>query len=381
MGSGFTLVHTHGHARAGVWNLAHGPVPTPAFMPVGTQASVKTLLPSEVAPLCQNMMLCNTYHLLIRPGVETIKQMGGLHRWMKWGGNILTDSGGFQLWSLAHRRKIEKDGVTFQSHLDGRKLHLNPRNVVDAQRGFGSDVMMVLDECTAYPATYEAAARSMELSMDWASQAQDYWMEVRSDSPSQLLGIVQGGMYSELRKASAAYLAELGMDGYAIGGLSVGEPKSEMQGMTALSAQSLPENKIRYLMGVGKPADLITSVAAGVDVFDCVLPTRNARNGGFFKASGGHGNIKNAIYRQAAGPLDESCGCRGCRTFSASYLHHLFKAGEIVAFRLLSEHNLWILKDLMSRIREAILENRFDTFQKDFWDQNMERKEENLCLN
>ena len=373
MDSHFELIQEDGRARLGRWHLPHGVIQTPAFMPVGTKGSVKTLAPWEAKDLSEGIILSNTYHLITRPGTKLIKQMGGLHRWIGWDGNILTDSGGFQVMSLASLRKVTEDGVAFQSHIDGQKIFLNPENVVDAQVDLGSDVMMVLDECTSYPVGEAEARSSMELSMRWARRAWDYWVqkaEFQSHSQlekrSMLLGIQQGGMFPQLRKQSADMLKEIPMDGYAIGGLSVGEPKNQMLEMMDVSTSELPSGKIRYLMGVGKPEDLVEAVHYGVDVFDCVLPTRNARNGSVFLSREGHANITNKRFREETGPIDPLCRCRCCQYFSASFVQHLFKAGELLSLRLMTEHNLWYLKTLLQNIRDAIQGHRFQALRSAF---------------
>jgi len=365
--SAFELICEDGSARAGVWHLPHGPVPTPAFMPVGTQASVKTLAPWEVAPLSSNIILANAYHLSVRPGADLVERMGGLHSWIGWQGNILTDSGGFQVLSLSELREVDDAGVSFRNHVDGSLLRMTPLSVLETQLALGSDVMMVLDECPPADASAKEVSTATKRSMVWAQRSQEMWSRVREGSRKQLLGIVQGGMDPNLRQECAFFLSQLQMDGYAIGGLSVGESKELLREMTWASTEAMPRSKIRYLMGVGKPEDLVEGVAAGVDVFDCVLPTRNARNGSFLRyRSAGQGNIRNARFREETGPLDSACGCRACTLFSASYLHHLFRAREIFAFRLLSEHNLWILRDLMGAIREAIQAREFELFRRAF---------------
>lgn len=362
----FTLKKTDGKARLGMWHLGHGDVPTPAFMPVGTVGSVKTLAPWEVVPLSENILLCNTYHLMVRPGTEHVRRFGGLHRWIGWNGNILTDSGGFQLFSLAPLRKIDNEGVIFQSHLDGARLKMTPESVVDAQMDLGSDVMMVLDECTAFPATVDVAGKSMRLSMDWAERAWRHFSERRAERPQILMGIQQGSVVRSLREESSERLRALDMDGYAIGGLSVGEPKELMNDTLSYAPSLLPEHKVRYLMGVGKPEDLVEAVCQGVDVFDCVLPTRNARNGGIFLTFGGSANIKNARFREEKGPIDPMCDCRACKGFSASFIQHLYKSDEVLALRLLTEHNLFYLRRLMEQMRAAIRDGCFAVFREEF---------------
>jgi queuine tRNA-ribosyltransferase len=344
--------------RLGRLTLDHGTVETPAFMPVGTAGTVKAVRWSDLEAAGAEIVLANTYHLMLRPGGETIRRLGGLHRFTGWDRPILTDSGGYQVMSLAGNRTLSEEGVLFRSHVDGSAHALTPERAVDLQLGdFGVDVAMVLDECTPWPATRDAARKSMELTHRWAARAAA--RREALDSPrGALFGIVQGGMHPDLRAESAAAIAALPFDGVACGGLSVGEPKDEMRAMVAATAPLLPEEKPRYLMGVGRPDDLIDAVARGFDLFDCVLPTRAARHGLLY-TSGGTLAIKHARYREDAAPPDPACGCPTCRRHSRAYLRHLFVAGEPTAATLLTVHNLTAILDLMRGIREALASNRF----------------------
>ena len=348
-------------ARTGVYQTTHGAFETPAFMPVGTQATVKGLGPKELKELGAQILLSNTYHLHLRPGDELIRDLGGLHKFMAWDGPILTDSGGYQVFSLAKLRKLSDEGVSFQSHLDGSKINLTPERVVEIQENLGVDIAMVLDECLAYPAEEAEARKSLELTMSWAKRS---LAAKRSDSMS-LFGIVQGGMFEHLRKEACERLVEIGFAGYAIGGLSVGEPINLMREMTELSCAVLPQNKVRYLMGVGTPTDLLESVALGVDMFDCVIPTRSARFGRLY-TSEGYINIKNSEFRSDESPIEENCDCYTCQNFSKAYISHLTHAGEILAASLSSIHNLRFYQRLMENMRSAIKEQRFNEFAKDF---------------
>lgn len=350
----FTVTQTDGQARTGYLQLAHGVVQTPIFMPVGTVGSVKTLVPTDLEAIQAEIILGNTYHLYLRPGLEVIREFGGLHRFIRWDKPILTDSGGFQIFSLAQHRKIDEYGAHFQSHIDGRKLSLTPELAVEIQETLGSDIHMVLDECTPHPATHEQAKASMERSMRWARRSRN----ARSRPELAQFGIVQGSMYEDLRAQSAEALFDIGFEGYAIGGLSVGEEKPEMRRITEFCCSILPQDKPRYLMGVGTPLDIIESVAMGVDMFDCVMPTRNGRNGTLF-TSRGRVNIKNQRHRLEAGPLDPECSCYTCQTFSLAYLRHLFMAQEFTALRLLTLHNLTYYLRVIRDIREAIQGGRF----------------------
>ena len=347
----FELLASDGAARRGRLTLAHGIVDTPAFMPVGTYGAVKAMAPDEIRETGAQMVLGNTFHLWLRPGLEVIAAHGGLHRLMGWDGPILTDSGGFQVFSLGAMRKISEDGVNFQSPVNGDKLFLSPEDSMRIQHVLNSDVVMIFDECTPYPADARQAADSMRLSLRWAKRS--HAEHARLGNANALFGIVQGGMYEELRDESLAGLQAMGFDGYAIGGLSVGEPKEDMARILAHTAPRLPRDKPRYLMGVGTPEDLVLAVSQGIDMFDCVLPTRNARNGWLFTR---HGDIKikNAQYRTDTRPLDENCSCLTCRHFTRAYLHHLHRIGEILGARLNTLHNLHYYQRLMFELREAI---------------------------
>lgn len=345
----FKLISEDGKARRGRLTLKHGIVETPIFMPVGTVGSVKSLVPEELTELKAEIILGNTYHLYLRPGMEVIEKFGGLHKFMNWKAPILTDSGGYQVFSLAALRKIDEEGARFQSHIDGSKIFLTPELATKIQETIGADIHMVLDECTPYPATYDEAKKSMERSLRWAERCRN----AKTKTDLAQFGIVQGGMHPALRKASIKGLTNLPFEGYSIGGLSVGEPKPDMRAMTELSCEELPRDKPRYLMGVGTPLDIIESVALGVDMFDCVMPTRNARNGSLF-TSEGKVNIKNQKYRFSEEPLDPSCSCYTCKNYSRAYLRHLYVAGELTVYRLLTIHNLSYYLDLIHSIRRAI---------------------------
>ncbi len=344
----FTVTHRDGEARRGTLGLAHGEVQTPAFMPVGTYGTVKAMAPQELQALGAQIVLGNTFHLWLRPGPEVIGRHGGLHRFMGWERPILTDSGGFQVFSLGALRKISEEGVRFASPINGDPLHLSPEESMRIQVVLNSDIAMVFDECTAYPATQQQAADSMRLSMRWARRSRDAF-----DSANALFGIVQGGMYESLRDESLEKLVDIGFDGYAVGGLSVGEPKDERERIVAHVVPRLPQERPRYLMGMGAPEDIIGAVAAGIDMFDCVLPTRNARNGWLFTRFGDV-KIRNARYRDDTAPLDESCACTTCRNFTRAYLYHLQKTNEILGARLNTLHNLHYYQDLMRELRSAI---------------------------
>jgi queuine tRNA-ribosyltransferase len=363
-----------GAARLGEFHTPHGVVRTPAFMPVGTQGSVKATLHRDLEAIDADIILGNTYHLLLRPGDELIARRGGLHRFIGWTRPILTDSGGFQVFSLAERRIIREEGAEFQSHLDGSRHLLTPERATDIQARLGSDIAMVFDECLAYPATHDTAAASMERSARWAARCRGRLLELRAapvegvtiSNPGQAqFGIVQGGVFQDLRDASAAATVAIGFEGYAIGGLSVGEPADVMYSVTERTAAQLPPDQPRYLMGAGTPQDLVECVARGIDMFDCVIPTRNARNGQLF-TSQGRINIKNARFAEDDGPLDPRCGCYTCRRHSRSYLRHLYMAGEMSAAVLNTLHNLTYYLDLMQSIREAIAFRTFDNFRQEF---------------
>ena len=345
----FEVLATDGAARRGRLQTARGPVETPVFMPCGTYGTVKAMTPDALAAAGTQMLLGNTFHLMLRPGDGAVRDLGGLHRFMQWSGPILTDSGGFQVFSLADLRKVDEEGVSFRSPINGDAVFLSPERSIEAQRNLGADVVMAFDECTPYPATRDAAAESMRLSMRWASRSRDAF----GDAPGALFGIVQGGMHDDLRRESLGMLTGIGFDGYAVGGLSVGEPKEEMDAVLEALLPHMPPGRPRYLMGVGTPRDLVRYVALGVDLFDCVLPTRNARNGYAFTARGVV-KIRNAGHRFADVPLDEDCACPTCTRFSRAYLHHLDRCGEILGAILMTTHNLHYYHALMAQLREAI---------------------------
>jgi queuine tRNA-ribosyltransferase len=360
----FEVTATDGAARRGRLTTGHGVVDTPVFMPVGTQATVKALTPEDLEAAGAQIVLGNTYHLLLRPGPDVVRDLGGLHRFMGWRGAILTDSGGFQVFSLAKIRKISDAGVEFRAPLDGATRFLSPESVVDIQRALGADITMPLDECLAYPATREATARSLALTLRWAERARA--AHAAGDGGQALFGIVQGGAYEDLRAEAVERTVALGFDGYSIGGMAVGESKPTMLELTARVAAALPPDRPRYLMGVGKPEDLVESVARGVDMFDCVLPTRNARNGQAFTSTGPV-TIKQARWTREEAPLDAACDCYTCRTFSRAYLRHLFVSEELLAYRLLTLHNVWFYLWLMATMREAIAARTFDAFRSAFF--------------
>jgi len=345
-------------ARRGRLHTAHGVVETPVFMPVGTQATVKAMMPEQLRDLQVEILLCNSYHLFLRPGHETIARLGGLHRFMGWERPILTDSGGYQVFSLSSLRNISEDGIRFQSHLDGSTHFLSPESAIDIQVALGSDIMMILDDCLAYPASHFESEKSMERSLAWAERCQQHFQTVEEQD---LFGIVQGGIYHDLRKASADRLINMDFTGYAIGGLAVGEPKPMMYEVIEQVESSLPEERPRYLMGVGTPADLAECVALGVDMFDCVMPTRHARNGWLFTKQG-HIVIKHAKYKDDPEPIDASCQCSVCNKYSRGYLRHLFVANEILSSILNTMHNLYFYLDTIRRMRQFIEFHRFDEF-------------------
>jgi queuine tRNA-ribosyltransferase len=365
-GFSFKLIATDGStaARAGEFTTPRGLIQTPVFMPVGTQATVKTLTPEELVDLGARIILANTYHLFLRPGVEVIGKLGGLHQFMHWDGPILTDSGGFQVFSLASLRTLSEEGVTFRSHLNGSAHFLTPEKVIALQETIGSDIIICLDECPAFSVSEEYAARSAALTLRWARRSQ----AARSRPDRALFAVVQGGMYPHLRRAHSQSLVAEGFDGYAIGGLSVGEDKDTRLAMLEVTTPELPVDQPRYLMGVGTPEDLVESVSRGVDMFDCVLPTRNARNGTVL-TSYGRLVIKNAEHTWSSQPLDETCGCYTCRHYSRAYLRHLFIAREILAYRLLTMHNLHYYLTLMTEMRQSILQGRFGEFRQEFYRQ------------
>jgi queuine tRNA-ribosyltransferase len=368
----FRVTHADGGARRGILTTPHGDVETPAFMPVGTRGAVKGVTHRDLGDLGAQILLCNTYHLHLRPGDDLIARRGGLHRFIGWSGPILTDSGGYQVFSLADRCVVGEDGVRFRSHLDGSSRVLTPERATDIQVQLGSDVAMVLDECLAYPAELARARASMDRTVRWARRARNRLLQLEQGRAEGVrvitagqgqFGIVQGGTFPDLRRESAERTVEIGFDGYAIGGLSVGEPVPVMYDIVARTTSCLPADRPRYLMGAGTPDDLVAAVAQGVDLFDCVLPTRNARNGQLFTA-GGRINIKNARYAEDDQPIDADCGCYTCRQFSRAYLRHLFLAGEINAATLNTLHNLHFYLDTLRRIREAIVFGRLESLQQ-----------------
>ncbi|KAA9130576.1 tRNA guanosine(34) transglycosylase Tgt [Marinihelvus fidelis] len=345
----FELLNTDGAARRGRLTFERGTVETPAFMPVGTYGTVKAMTPEDVRQTGAEIILGNTFHLMLRPGVDIIKKHGSLHGFMNWKRPILTDSGGFQVWSLAHKRKITEEGVTFASPVDGAKIFMGPEESMAVQRALGSDIVMCFDECTPYPATEQQAAESMRLSMRWAKRSK----AAHGDNPSALFGIVQGGMHGDLRRESVAALTEIGFPGYAIGGLSVGEPEDERLHVLDETLPHMPGGAPRYLMGVGRPEDIVEAVLRGVDMFDCVMPTRNARNGFYFTRRGVL-KIRNARFADDTRPIDPECGCPTCASYSRAYLKHLEKCNEMLGARLATMHNLWFYQELMSGLRGAI---------------------------
>lgn len=359
--------------RLGVFETSHGPFRTPVFMPVGTQGTVKAMTPEELRELGVEIVLCNAYHLHLRPGERVIEELGGLHRFMNWRGPILTDSGGFQVFSLSPLRKISEEGITFRSHLDGTLLFLDPEGAIRIQRSLGTDVAMCLDECVPYGATFDYTKESTMRTLRWAERCK----EARSsDHQMALFGIVQGGVYAELRRISAQGLVEMGFDGYAVGGLSVGEPPEERMETVEAALEMLPEDAPRYLMGVGSPEELVTYTAMGVDMFDCVMPTRCARNGLLFTRYGKL-DIRHSNNATSASPIDEECGCYTCRNYTRAYLRHLYMAKEILASRLNTIHNLFYYMNLMKDIRDAISEGRLREFQREFF---RERQNEDTTI-
>ena len=376
------------NARLGRISTRHGVINTPVFMPVGTQGTVKAMLPEELLDLGAEIILSNTYHLYLRPGHELINRLGGLHKFMHWDGPILTDSGGYQVFSHAKLRKIKEDGVYFQSHVDGSSHFLSPEKAVEIQETLGSDIIMCLDECTSYPSTYEYTKDSMELTHRWARRCKEFMSsELRVQSSESLItqnsklktpylfGIVQGGMFEDLRKQSAEEIVNIGFDGYAIGGVSVGEENNLMYKIVDATTPNLPEDKPRYLMGVGTPEDIVESVAMGIDMFDCVIPTRNARNGMLFTTDGKL-VIKNSQFTDDPRPVDESCGCYTCKNYSRAYLRHIYMANEILASMLNTIHNLYYYINLMKEIRQAIAGGRYEQFRKEFY----KKQEVTECL-
>ena len=394
----FSLHTQDGLARRGTVHLPHGDVQTPAFMPVGTYGTVKAMSPQELNDIQAHIVLGNTFHLWLRPGLDVVAAHDGLHKFMGWDKPILTDSGGFQVWSLGELRKITEEGVKFQSPINGDRCFLTPEESMRIQRVLNSDIVMIFDECTPYPASHEQARKSMELSLRWAQRSRDAFnvyqtktiadtlsllggpaevQQLRSDSQpdngNALFGIIQGGMHEDLRDISRQGLEAIGFDGYAIGGLSVGEPKEDMLRILAHTAPQMPKDKPRYLMGVGTPEDLVDAVSYGIDMFDCVMPTRNARNGWLFTQYGDV-KIKNASHKTDTRPLDAECDCYTCQHFSRAYLHHLHRTGEILGARLNTIHNLHYYQVLMQGMRAAIEENRFEAFQAEFARKRAEKR-------
>ena len=371
----FNLVATDDHARAGLLQTPHGEIPTPIFMPVGTQATVKAVSPRDLHDLGARIILANTYHLYLRPGDERIARLGGLHHFMGWDGPILTDSGGYQVFSLSQRREIDADGVTFRSHIDGSEHRFTPEKAIAIQQNLGADIIVCLDEC-AVPDDYDYNVEALTRTHTWAERCK----AAKTRGDQALFGIVQGGVFPDLREQSARFLTEVGFDGYAIGGLSVGETKEEMHGMLEVLDPLLPADQPRYLMGVGTPADLVECVARGVDMFDCVLPTRMARNGsaltrdpGPDPSRPGRINLRNARFADDPAPLEAGCTCYACAHFSRAYVRHLVKANEILGHHLLTLHNLHLMLTIAREIREAILEGRFQAYREGFWGMNNEQ--------
>ncbi|MFC1949135.1 tRNA guanosine(34) transglycosylase Tgt [Chloroflexota bacterium] len=350
-----------GKARAGELVTAHGMVPTPVFLPVGSQGTVKTLTPDEVKDIGMTMLLANTYHLYLRPGIDVIEKMGGLHRFMGWDGAILTDSGGYQIFSLARLRRVDDEGVVFRSHIDGSEHLITPERAIQYQEALGTDIIMALDECPAHDDSPEKVRRAMGRTHHWAERC----LEAHKQSDQALYAIVQGGIFPEMRRQSAEFLTSLDFPGYAIGGLSLGEPKQVTYDIVEKTAALLPEEKPRYLMGVGSPEDIVEGVSRGIDIFDSALPTRVARNGALF-TNLGRINIRNATYSRMEQPVSPDCDCYTCRNFSAAYLHHLFNAQELLAYRLATIHNLTFISRLMRKIRETIQNRTFDSFKAEF---------------
>jgi queuine tRNA-ribosyltransferase len=361
-GTSFELIATDGAARRGRLSTAHGNINTPAFMPVGTAGTVKAMMPEDVAATGAEIILGNTYHLMLRPTAERVAKLGGLHRFMNWPKPILTDSGGYQVFSLSKRRTISEEGVIFQSHIDGTKIELTPERSIEIQNLLGSNITMVLDECTEWPITEKDARKSMELSMRWAARCKEAF-EARPGYG--LFGIVQGSMYRELRHESASKLIETGFDGYAVGGLAIGEPQDVMFEVLDYTVPSLPQERPHYLMGVGKPGDIVGAVQRGIDMFDCVIPTRSGRTGQAF-VRGGSLNLRNAKHTEDERPLDATCTCRVCTNYSRAYLHHLIKAGEMLAGMLLTLHNLHYYQALMAGMRDAIESGTLSNFVATF---------------
>ena len=366
----FDVKNFDGQARTGTITTAHGNINTPTFMPVGTTGTVKAMTPEDVAGTGAEIILGNTYHLMIRPGAERIFKLGGLHNFMNWKLPILTDSGGFQIMSLAKLRKLSKEGVIFQSHVDGTTFELTPERSVEIQHLLGADITMVLDECPEHGKKKEGIASSLQLSLDWAKRSKDTFVERPGHG---IFGIVQGGIYPELREESALGLVNIGFEGYAVGGLAVGEGQKNMFMTLDYTVPLLPIQNPRYLMGVGRPEDIVGSVKRGIDMFDCVMPTRSGRTGKAFTTRG-EINIRNACHADNADPIDDTCKCPACQNYSRAYLHHLFKANEILGLRLMTHHNLWYYQSLMSSIRTAINRNQFEIFSEQFYKSRQEEK-------
>ena len=366
----FTLIKTDNDtkARAGLLDTPHGQIQTPIFMPVGTQATVKAVSPDELVDAGAQIILGNTYHLYLRPGDPLILEAGGLHKFMNWSKPILTDSGGFQIFSLSELRKIKDHEVVFQSHIDGSYHTFTPESVVDIQRNLGTDIMMVLDECAPYPCSFEEALKANQRTLEWARRARDHFdaTEPPLGMKQAIFGIVQGSIYKNIRQQSAQGLMDIGFDGYAIGGLAVGEPKSNMKEITNWCTDILPHGKARYLMGVGKPEDIVNAISMGVDMFDCVIPTRNGRKGTVYTMQGKI-ILKNAEFAHDFSPIEETCTCYTCQNFTKGYLRHLFKADEILALRLASIHNIHFYLELVGQVRKSILENRFSEWKQQFF--------------
>ena len=359
----YELIATDGAARRGRVHARHGTIETPAFMPVGTYGTVKAMTPEELEGLGAEIVLGNTFHLMLRPGADVVAELGGLHRFMHWQRPILTDSGGFQVFSLAKLRKISEEGVRFRSPIDGSEVRLTPEDSMDVQRKLGSDIAMMFDDCTAWPATHDGARASMERSMRWAKRCHARYY--RDEPPGDLFGIVQGGMYGDLRRESLDALLELDLPGLAVGGLAVGEPEPERLRVLEEILPHMPADRPRYLMGVGRPEDIVAAVQRGVDMFDCVMPTRHARNGHLFTSTGVI-NIRNAVHQRDPGPIDPACACYTCRNYPRAYLRHLDRCKEILGARLNTIHNLHFYLDLMRRLREAIEAGRLDAFVREF---------------
>ncbi|BBL19775.1 MULTISPECIES: tRNA guanosine(34) transglycosylase Tgt [Acinetobacter] len=361
----FEKLGQSGRARRGRLTLEHGVVETPVFMPVGTYGTVKGMLPRDIEEIQAQIILGNTFHLYLRPGLDVVKEHGGLHEFIKWDKPILTDSGGFQVFSLGAMRKIKEEGVTFRSPIDGSKVFLSPEVSMEIQKVLNSDIVMIFDECTPYPATHEEAQKSLQLSLRWAKRCKTHHHEVL-DNKNALFGIIQGGMYEDLRDESLEGLLEIGFDGYAIGGLSVGEPKEEMIKVLDYLPNRMPHDKPRYLMGVGKPEDIVEGIRRGVDMFDCVMPTRNARNGHYF-VTDGLVRIRNSKYRHDQSPLDPHCDCYTCKNFTRAYLFHLEKCGEMLGSMLGTIHNLRYYQRFTQDIRDALDNDTFEAFVEDFY--------------